>query len=608
MNTRLAAAAAFALVLASLGVAAESTGPLDAQQLYAARCSACHDHPMGIIPPKSFLGFKSPDAVVRALSGGAMRTMAAGLSKQEMESLAVLLTGRQPGEGEIPASANRCAEPAAPVQVTGADWPLTGRTLDNSRYQPDPGLDAKEVSRLRLKWAFAYPGGAAGPAVVAGGMVFLGTGAYRVYALDARTGCTHWTYEAGRLVRGVTVGQPAGLPGPPGATMVFFGDDRGNVYALDAQTGELVWKVGADSHVVARLTVPPVLFGETLYVPLSSMEDPLTYDPGYPCCTFRGSVVALNARTGEFRWKTYMIAQEPRLLPQTSATGTPQYGPAGAAIWVPLTIDPERRRIYASTSESYREQGVVGTNSVVALDLDTGRRVWTQELRPRDFNRSCATAVVPNCTERTQLLEVSCPPMLVTSADHRQVIVVGQKSGVLFALDPDRNGAMVWERRISKGADLGGLMYGQATDGETVYVPISDTDEFGKVDEGSGGVTALQLKGGKVRWHTPAPHGQCAWDTACTAAQATAPTLIPGVLFAGSWDGHVRAYRTEDGAIIWDGDTGRPVEAVNGAKAVGGGVSGWPLQVVNGSLFVTSGASTLNRPGNALLVYSVDGK
>ncbi len=560
-------------------------------KLFAQRCSACHDHPVGRTPPRLLLTMKDPDAIVHALSSGVMRQQALGLGAEEIASVAEFLTGQAPGQNRFPADANHCpsdARLASPSSegLRGAD------------------LTPANVPRLRLKWAFGLPVGAAGTPVVAAGRVFVATVGGRIYSLDARTGCTYWAYEVGNGIRTVSFGRLGHQAGD--GERLFFGDDHANIYALDAQSGVLKWKVQVESHSMAVITTPPVLVGNQVFVAVSGMEDVASEDPAYQCCNFRGSVVALDAANGKQQWKTYMIPEEPS--PRPAENGVPRFAPAGGSIYSPFAFNAPKHVLYAATAEAYAEQGVPYANSIVALDMRHGRILWGKELRPRDFDETCKTAITPQCKGHIQLLELASGVAMTRTSKGRPLLLAGQKSGVFYALDPNRSGEVVWESRLSLGADLGGMMYGQVNDGKLAYVPISDTDQYGGRGAGAGGLAAVRIDDGRVMWRTPAPQNQCSWDPPCTSAQASAPTLVDGVIFSGSWDGHMRAYRTSDGAIIWDTSTVGPFQGVNGVEADGGAVSGWAQTVADGALYVVSGAYTMYHPGNALLVYTLDGR
>ncbi len=583
--------------------------------LYRERCAVCHDHPRDRIPPQLLLGFRSPDAVVRVLTRGTMRPMTEGLGAADIAALATFLTGRAPGTAPVPVI-NRCTQPGAPVTVGPHDWPVIGRDLAGSRFQSAPGLRAEELPRLKLKWAFAYPEGASGPVQVAGGRVFLASGDGRVHSLDAQSGCSHWSVETGRTVRTVTIAELAAGEGAAGRTAVFFGDDRGVVTALDATSGAPLWKTPIETHPLARITAPPSVYQGRVFVPVSGMEDPLTHDPNHACCTHRGSVAALDASSGRLLWKRYTIEEAPKPLPKTGE-GPQHFAPAGGSVFTPLGIDARRKLVYAATAEAYGRENPAGTYSVIAFDMATGAQRWQRQFMPaeKDRARICREAGESDCRN---LFSLSTQVMVHRLPGGREILLVGSKWGWVYALDPDAQGRTLWRRKVGRGGDLGGIMYGPAADERSLYVPIADTAV--RPPERAGGLAALDLATGKLRWQLESEAAVCSWQAgepaactdvntcSCSSAKSAATTAIPGAVFAGGWDGHLRAYSTSDGRLLWDVDTAAPVMAVNGVEARGGQLGGYPVVVSGGAVYVTSGASAMGRPGNALLVYAVEGE
>jgi polyvinyl alcohol dehydrogenase (cytochrome) len=608
---RLLLAAGFASVALSAGAVPPNdqipSAQMDSERgaaLFAQHCAMCHEHPSGNIPPVFVLNYKSPEQIVGALTNGPMKPMAQGLSADDIKQLAIHLAHREPGSTRDPdPAANLCRQPAGPLAPGQSDWNGVDGDIANSRYQPRPGLAAAGVPRLKVKWAFAYPGGAAyGAPVVVGDWLFAGSATGQVFALDAATGCTRWSWKADGAVRtAVSVGFPAGS-----APAVYFGDEKGGVYALDAATGKKLWKIPADDHPLVRITGSPVFYKDTLYVPVSAMDEGAEWDPLHPCCTFRGSIVAIDAATGKVRWKTYMIPKPAAPLGRTNAAGTPLFGPAGAAIWAAPTVDPARGLVYAATGNAYNAAEEGDTNAVVALDMVTGQRRWAVQPRPDgDPYTKCREAARTDCEKPApEYLEFGDAPALARRADGKDVVVLGQKSGVMYALDPDHDGKLLWQTRVGQGGPLGGVMYGPALDGRAAYVSVADRDA-----PAPGGLTALDLADGKPLWHFAAPNPVCGWGpNDCSGAQPGATTAMPGVVFSGSLDGHIRAVSAADGRLVWDFDTARRFDAINGVPAHGGAVNGYPEIVAGGVLYVNSGGSLLTHPGNVLLAFTVDGK
>jgi polyvinyl alcohol dehydrogenase (cytochrome) len=413
----------------------------------------------------------------------------------------------------------------------------------------------------------------------------------------------HWTLEVEASIRSAITLEQRGS----GGLVAYFGDQTANVYAVDARTGKVLWKVEVDEHPHAAVTAAPQLHNGRLYVPVSSREESQVGDPRYPCCSFRGSVAALDAMSGRRLWKTYVVSQTP--VPTTkNSTGTQLYGPAGGAIWNTPTIDTRRNVLYVGTGNNFAPPSTDVSDSLVALDLDTGHIRWHRQVTENDiWNGSCRA---PNreaaaCPDKDAPdFDFTGSALLVDVGDGPQLIVVGNKSGVIFGFDPDASGKIVWEQRVAKGSSSGGIFWGSATDGVNMYA--ANADFFADNPAASGGMNAVDLRSGRLVWSVPG--AGCANKTPCKPSQAAAVTLIPGVAFSGTMDGRLRAYSTRDGAVLWEYDTAREFTTVNSVKASGGSMSNSGPAIAGGMLFVNSGYSHHGGiiPGNALLAFSLD--
>jgi polyvinyl alcohol dehydrogenase (cytochrome) len=537
-------------------------------------------------------------------------------------AVAALLLG---GAANVALGDNACPAAASPVALGSVQWNGWGRDLDNTRYQPEPAIRANDVAKLALKWAYGYPSGTEfGQPTAVDGRLFVASSAGRVYSLDSITGCTYWTYDASAGVRNaITIGElararVAALPRKLKRTLAhldvikapsaaFFGDDAGAVYAVDAQKGTLLWKTQVDTHPLARIVGAPILYNDRLYVAVSSTEDSAAADPGYSCCTFRGSVTALDIATGRTVWKSYTVLQEPAPTRKNNA-GIQEFGPAGAAIWSSPTIDSKRNVLYVATGGSATGLVQSLTDAIVAFDLAEGRLRWVKQLVRPDagaYGSGFASS-----------------PVLRTLATGNQVLLAGQKSGVVYGLDPDHGGDILWQTKIGDGAgsgvigggasgivsvvgppgvagSAGGVVWGSAADHRNLYVAISGL--LAQPANTSGSLTALDMTTGIARWHTASPEPACSWgERNCSHAQAQAVSVMPGSAFSGSMDGHLRAYSTIDGKILWDFDTAKDFQTKNGIKASGGPLDHGGATIVNGTVYVNS--------GNALLAFSVGGK
>lgn len=585
-----------------------TANPPDGAALYRQNCGMCHDHPQDRIPPLFLIRRRSAEDVIQTLTAGSMKQQASSLSADEIRALAVYLTGKEPAAAQPLPGANPCKDSGQLVDLNGPNWNGWGRHLDNSRYQAEPGLKPEDVPRLKVKWAWAHPGPmATGQPTIIGDRLYLTTEAGQIYCLNAQTGCTYWTINAGAAVRAaMSVG-----PMPAGSSArfaLYFGDEKSNVHAVDAATGKQIWKTKVEDHLLSRITGSPLLYQNRIYVPVSSFEETSGRDPRYECCTFRGSVVALNAHTGKIVWKGYTVQNPPKPFKKNSS-GTQMYGPAGGAIWSAPTLDLKRKVIYVGSGNSYTDVPTAHADAIIAFDMNTGKIKWWNQVTPKDnFLVGCRQRGVGNCPEEPGPdHDFGSSPILRQLPNGKQIILAGQKSGVMYALDPDNRGKLIWQVKVGNGGALGGIQWGSAADAENVYVPVADVGGAAR----KPGISALRIATGEVLWHVPAPPAKCSWGTTrCNNSQSQAATVIPGVVFSGTADGRLRAYSTKDGAVIWEFDTAaRPFEAVNGVEAKGGALDGGGPTIVNGVLFVNSGYGRLvGYPGNLLLALSVDGK
>ena len=562
---------------------------------FGGRCAQCHDTHLNGAPDRHALNEKTPEAILASLSTGSMAEYSKGMSELELRAMAVYVGGRPLGAapgGEATAMKNRCPAAAAGDLMKGAAWNGWGYDAGNSRFQPEPGISPSQVPNLKLKWAFGFPEGNSAYAqpTAVGGRVYIGSDTGYVYSLDSATGCVHWSFKA---KAGIRTAVSVGREGRAGV-LVYFGDVKGNVYAVNAATGAQAWTQLADTHPIARITGSPTLAGGRLYVPVASLEESSGGNPKYACCTFRGSVVAYDAATGKQIWKSYTIPEEPKPTKKTSL-GTQLWGPAGAGIWSSPAIDAKRKTIYVATGNSYTEPAGDTSDAVIALDLETGKRLWSKQVMAKD-------ASVSNChPAANETKSETCPedlgpdydfgnaPILRTLADGRTLIFIGQKSGDAWALDPAKQGAVVWQKMVGPEDKTGGMMWGSAADNQFAYFPV--TARAGKQPIG---LAAVKLSSGELAWRAGTPVG--------SGAPAS---VIPGVLFSGSSSGTIYAFSTADGKTLWQFDTAREFETVNGVAAKGGNMNGSGPVVAGGMLFVPSGYADLGGGvrGNVLLAF-----
>lgn len=593
-----------------------SAGTQPGEAVYAASCAECHEGGVPKAPHKMFLQMMAADAILRSLDEGTMQKQAAGLSADQRRAVAEYLAGHSLDaalvQTEAPACEGRAAEFDLSRPPAHAGW---GMTHANQRFIPAAaaGLNAADLPGLELKWAFAFPNAqrVRSQPTVAMGAVFIGSQNGTVYALDAGTGCVRWTFRASAEVRTPVIveGWDAGKP-PPSPPLAYFGDLIAHVYAVNALTGEPVWSVKADDHPNATVTGAPVLHGGRLYVPVSSLEVTSAADPGYPCCSFRGSVLALDAKTGATIWKTYTIDETPVEVGRTKV-GTPILAPSGAPVWNTPTIDERRGLLYVGTGENYSSPANDRSDALLAIDLESGGLLWHRQKTAGDaWNVACMILDNPNCPEEDGPdLDFGAATIVARDRNGRDLLLAGQKSGDVYALDLAAKGEPVWRNKVGRGGIQGGVHFGMAVGGQQLFVPVSDMrDEHveGAVyeEEARPGLYALDVATGEMIWSQPADD-VCAGREFCEPGISAPVTAIPGAVLAGHMDGRLRAYDSTNGKVLWEYDTTREVRAVDGSLAHGGSVGGAAGPVVqDGMLFAASGYGIyFHMPGNVLLAF-----
>jgi polyvinyl alcohol dehydrogenase (cytochrome) len=537
-----------------------------------------------------------------------MSVQGMGLSAAEHTAIATYLTGRPPAPKTSSATTNLCkastptTDPAKAPSWMG--W--AGSDSNNTRNVTKGGVTAADLPKLKLKWSFAYEAATAArvqPAL-AGGKLFVASDNTELLALDAKTGCTYWVYKAESGVRSpLTVGQYK--KGGQSGYAVVFGDQRATAYAIDTITGKEVWKRRVDTHQAAAITGAITIEGDKAFVPVQGLNEEGTGGRGNAaCCTFRGSLSAVDMNSGTVLWKTYFV-DESKPRGKNTRSGADVFGPSGGSVWGAPTVDTRRKVVYVATGNGYTDPPQPMTDAIVALDIEKGTIKWVHQVTANDVwlggcgqrgggNPGCPDTLGPD-------FDFSAAPMLVTDGN-RQLIIVPQKSGNAYALDPDKQGALVWTFKFGQGSGLGGS-WGGSSDGKNVYFGVGDAQA-----PTPGGVKAAKVSTGEQVWAAAPPNPRlCGAQPRCVASQGGATTLIPGAVLAGSHDGGLRAYSTEDGKVLWEFNTNQTFDTVNGLKGQGASIDGSPLIVGGGMIYVNSGYGGIAaRPGNVLLAFGVD--
>ena len=598
------------LFLATHAQAATSTAAPDGAALYSQHCEQCHGGSVSKAPPLSLLQIMSASSILRAMEAGIMQQQAAAMNEAERRALAEHLTGQTLGAAALQ-PAPQCSGASAAFDFSELpDQQGWGVNHNNQRYfdKDITSLKAADLPRLQLQWAFAFPEAirARSQPATAGGALYTGSQNGTVYALDQATGCIRWTFSTVAEVRTAIVVAPwkAGDKNP----LLYFGDLVGNVYALNAVTGELVWRDRADDHPSLTLTATPALHEGRLYVPMSSLEVTAAADPNYACCTFRGGVAVYDAQSGKKQWTGYTIDQAPRVVGK-NAVGTDRIAPSGAPIWGTPSLDPKRGVMYVGTGENYSSPANDTSDAILALSMQDGSILWRQQMTQGDaWNMGCETEEKINCPpENGPDYDFGAATILATTSSGKDIVLAGQKSGEVFGLDPDAGGKILWRQKLGRGGIQGGVHFGMAVDGDTLYVPMSDFDGGPRwPGVARPGMFALDIATGKVKWFTPA-QDLCAGREYCQPGLSAASSALDGGVIGGAMDGHLRAYDSETGKVIWDIDTTVSYDTLDGGQAHGGSFGGSAGAVLkNNMLFVNSGYGIyFHMLGNVLLAFAL---
>jgi polyvinyl alcohol dehydrogenase (cytochrome) len=511
--------------------------------------------------------------------------------------------------------------PVAQAAATGADgmvpgdWPGWTKDVIGSRSNPfETAITPSTVGRLRPIWQFVFPdvdeSTGSQPAVV-GDTLYVGSRDAKLYALNARTGATRWSFDAATVAGPVDADHIDPIRNGPAVVggKVVFGDNRANLYALDKTTGHLLWTTRLSDHQAAVVTGSTLIFGGRAYVGVASSEEVTAANASYPCCTFRGQLVAVDLATGHVDWRHYNVP-EPQQT-GTSDNGTAEFGPSGAAVWSTPVVDPVSRTVFFATGNNYT--GAVGDgDSVVAVDADTGALKWHQKMtQSDDWTVGCMFPTgAPHCpglADGTALdFDFGASPNLFV-ANGRLLVGVGQKSGVYHTFDA-ATGRIVWQQQLSVPQPNGGrsgIQWGSSYDGHRLYVATWQANP--------GTLFALDPATGSIVWRTPAPADGCttggaaAFPQNCNVADISAVSTSPGLVYEGSADGKMRVFSAADGHQLWQYDTVRQYTGVNGLTGSGGSIAGNSGAVVShGMLYVSSGYySFYGIPGRALLAFGI---
>jgi polyvinyl alcohol dehydrogenase (cytochrome) len=593
-----------------------ASAPMSMQELagkaFASHCIQCHSL-FGVD------GFKrlTPAEFYSVLRHGQMQEPATGLDDGTLHALAETFGNPQAASERPPHGAAVMCKAQKPADENTGSWVGWDADPKNTRFVDRPFTKAG-LEGAHLKWTFVIPDnaaefwlGAANPLAVAHGRVYVANINRWMYALDAKTGCAYWTFRADAPLR-----SGAAVDGG----IVTFGDVRGNVYGLDEQSGQLRWQHRADEQSFARVSGTVTAENGRVYVPVSNLQEVLTIHPERSCCTSKGSVVAYDIRSGDPLWQTFMIDQPLQYLGRT-AEGANRFGPSGVGIFTNPTVDLARHQLYVTTANQTTGPFVPESDAVVALDLATGAKRWVKTLAPKQYggqdiyNAGCETWLDPTrsrCPPENPGpdghgdREFDAPAMLLRKENGADVLIAGSKDGMVYALDPAAEGKVLWELRVGKGSDFGGIVYGMASDGKVIYVPVTDMDVGAQTSDGA--LNAVNLATGKRIWRTPVPRDGCNNKEHCVNGLASPPVVIGDVVIDGSMDGVLRGYDKKTGRQFWSFDAVRDLAGVNGYTGKGGGFGMGGVAIVGNMMYISSGTGVYaveGMKGNVVLAFEL---
>jgi len=514
-----------------------------------------------------------------------------------------------------------------PVSAGGSSWPMFGQNAQNTANQSgETAISPVNAAQLAPKWTFTTSGDVSARAAVVGGAVYFPDWGGYLYALNASTGQAIWTRQLSDYTQVANTHSrttPAVVNG-----VLYLGTQEGAwLLAINAATGSLIWKTQLESpanDALAIVTASPAVVEGVVYTAVASTEEGQAgFDPSYPCCKARGSVVAVSAATGKIKWQTYTIP----------------LGYSGGGVWGSnLVVDGDSNTVYAGTGNNYAHPkpdaesstpGVTygacisagGTlascnspnnhvDAILALNTGTGKIKWSRSLTTwsqgpyvvdgsDDWNVACLLGYAPgtgNCPSGAGPdYDFGSAPNLITyqtAKGPKTILGAGQKSGIYYALDP-KTGNLLWQTAVGPGSALGGMEWGSASDGKRIYVQIANLYGIPWGGGSAGLWAALDPATGAIQWVVADPNGSI--DLAPMA-------VANGVVYASSM-GHVSSMPTlfalnaADGNTLWSYAAGSSVNS--GAT------------IVDGVVYWGSGYTHLNFPpytgNNKFYAFSLGG-
>ncbi|MFK7865624.1 MAG: PQQ-binding-like beta-propeller repeat protein [Pseudohongiellaceae bacterium] len=515
------------------------------------------------------------------------------------------------GEMDSWIAASMCAAGDRSVNLAQApSFTFTGSDGNNPRHlnADQAGLTTSDMAGLELAWAIAFPETSslrAAPVIVGSTVFYSATDSGRVFALDTNSGCAKWIYNAEtRLRSSMAYGVIDDV-----STLVFS-DGRGMIHSINAESGEQLWVAsGQASGNQGMLTGTPVIHEDVIIVPVSGSGVITGGNPNYECCENHGAVTALNVRTGEKLWE-YHTMPAAEYTGAVSSTGVKQKGPSGAPIWTTPTIDAKRGQIYVTTGENTSHPTTGTSDSIIALDLETGEEIWVFQALANDMWNFGCSAGGPNCIILPDTNSVDFDfggPAILVDSDDRELLIAGQKSGDIWALDPV-SGELVWNQRVGEGTALGGNHWGIATDSKRAFMTINDPGT--RAESARPGIYTYFVGSGEPSWSYEV-QPSCGEERSdrlrrCEALYgfSATPLSVDGAVITGGLDGRLFVFDSDSGDILFEYDTAADFETINGVEGYGGSIDSHSIAAGSGMVFVGSGYGTFSQvAGNVLLAF-----
>ena len=606
--------------LLSPGVSAQQTADEQAhpgEQVYQAYCAGCHAGGDARAASLRTLQSMSADALEYTLTDGLMSAQAQALSAEQRAAVIDYLAAAAPSDEWITSNLCSTENKSISLETISLAWAGIDPSFSRNMTAGQAGINKNQLADLELAWAIGFPNiaGLRSSPVVSGDTLFYPAASTGyVLALDTASGCVKWAYDAGAALRA-----PASISDvqDDGQHYLFVTDEQARLHALDPVTGKMIWMQSGevDEGVATRLTGAPLPYEGTVYVPVSASGVARGADAQHECCDGRGAVIALDIKTGERLW-TYVTMPPAAYTGEVNSAGARLRGPSGAPIWSSPSLDVKRRLLYVTTGENTSLPATSTSNAIIALDIDTGAVRWQFQAIANDvWNMACSGRNAgPNCPSPEDSIrkdwDFGGAAALVTLPDGSERLLAGQKSGHLWALDPD-TGAVVWQQRMGEGGALGGNHWGIAVDGNRVLLPISDPNAANRSDDViRSGIYAFDITTGEADWEYRA-RPDCA-DGRSEIVQGCAqrygfsslPLVVDGALIAGNIDGRLFIFDNSSGRVLFEFDTAQNFSTINGVTARGGSIDAHSVAAGAGMVFIGSGYERFNQqPGNVLLAF-----